>query len=177
MKKALILHGWFGKPSECWYPNIKKHLEDKGYIVHIPQLSDPEKPTLHDWTNCALKDFTIDSDTTIIGHSLGCALALKLVENSNCKIDTLITVSGWDYWDLTPEHETFFADKFNYEKIINNSQHRYAFHSTNDPYVTIFVAEEYSKRIKGNFIKIENGGHLGESDKIYEFPELAKILN
>lgn len=176
MKKLLILHCWWGTPEKNWYQYLKEKAQELGYEVSVPQLEDKEKPTLEDWTRSALKDFVIDENTSIVGHSLGSVLGLKLIQNTNIKIDKLVLVSGWDFWDLTPEHKTFFDIPVDHEKIIENSKKVTVVHSSNDPYVALYQAEKMSKRLRGEIIKIENGGHLQASDGFQEFPQLVEVL-
>ncbi len=177
MKKLLILHGWLDTPDDHWFPYLKRVCQAKGYEVHVPLLKDHAKPTLSDWFGSVLDDFTLDSETSIVGHSLGAVFAMKLVENSNVKIDQLVLVSGWDAWDLTPEQATFFETLIDHEKIIKNCRKITVVHSTNDPYFTIYHAAEMAKRFNANFIKIENGGHLRKQDGFEEFPQLAALFN
>jgi len=176
MKKVLILHGWFATPDDHWYKDLAVKLEKDGYKVTIPELKDKDFPTLNSWKKCATENFIFDRDTTIIGHSLGASLALNILQNLESPIDRLITVSGWDYWDLTPEHETFFPRKFDYEKIIGNTQERFAIHSDCDPYVTEFIAGEYAKRIDAKFIIVPGAKHFIKEDGADPIDEIVKIM-
>lgn len=176
MKKLLIAHGWFGTPADNWYPYLKEVAKKLGYEVHIPQLKDKDNPTLDSWTTSIQDEFVIDEETSIVGHSLGAVLALKLLQNSSIKIDRLLLVSGWDFWDLTPEHKTFFDVPVDHEKVIVNSTRISVVHSTNDPYITVYQAEEMSKRLKADFHKVENGGHLQATDGFSTFPLLVDLI-
>lgn len=176
MKKALLLHGWFNTPQDGWYPWLKKELEEKGYKVFVPQLKDKDRPTLATWTKCALKAVKLDEDTTIIGHSLGGVLGLKLVENCKKKVAKLITIAGWDYWDRTPEHVTFLKKLINSEKIIKNSKKRIVIHSNNDPYVTEFVAREYAKRIDAKFVLMKGKKHFSKADGVLKIPNILEFI-
>jgi len=177
MRKALILHAWYATPENHWYQELKTELEKLNFQVTIPELQDKDKPTLKDWTKCALKHFELDKETIIISHSLGSALALNLVEGSKVRIDKLITVAGWDYWDLTPEHESFLNKRFDYEKIIKNSGGRYVIHSDCDPYVTEFIAREYSTRIGADFILVPGAKHFAKEDGITPISQILEILH
>lgn len=126
--------------------------------------------------NCANPNDNIDTEDIVIGHSLGAVFALRVAERSKVKIGHLILVSGWDFWDLTPEFVTFFNPLMEHEKIINNCQKITVVHSSNDPFVTIFQAGEMSKRLNAGFVRIENGGHLTSTDGYNEFPKLLDII-
>jgi predicted alpha/beta hydrolase family esterase len=176
MKKLLILHSWFGTPKDNWNEYLKANAINKGYEVFIPLLVNNEKPTLSDWISSALMSFQLNSDTSIVGHSLGAVLAMKLVQNSLIKIDHLILVAGWDFWDLTLEHKTFFDAPIDHAKIASNAAKITVMTSTNDPYTTLYHAKEMAKRLGADIVTIENGGHLQAKDGFEEFPVLAEVL-
>jgi len=177
MKKVLILHAWFATPTDHFYPWVKDKLEDKGFKVIVPQLKDKDKPTLKDWKRSVSKACKIDKDTIVIGHSLGSVLALKIAESLDVKIRSLILVAGWDYWDLTPEHKTFFAKPVNHKKIINHAGKIIVIHADNDPYVTAWQAGEFAKRLKAIFILLKNKGHFTKDDGITKLPEVVKAAS
>jgi predicted alpha/beta hydrolase family esterase len=177
MKNLLILHGWFGNPEINWYKSLKTNMEKNGYKVALPQLPNSNKPNLEEWTKEVTKsDFELNNESIIIGHSLGAIFALKLIQNSKVKINHLIIVSGWDFWDLTPEHKSFFELPVDHKRIIENCEKITVIHSTNDPYVTIAQANEMANRLKANFIEIKNGGHLTDKEGFNSFPQLENYL-
>lgn len=47
-KRALIVHGWEGYPEEGWFPWLKQQLEEKDFIVTVPQMPHPDIPTIDD---------------------------------------------------------------------------------------------------------------------------------
>ncbi|MBU0976273.1 MAG: alpha/beta hydrolase [Patescibacteria group bacterium] len=171
-KKVLLLHAWYATPDSHWYPWIRDELVKKGYEVSIPKLKDNEKPILSRWTKSALRENSLDEGTIMIGHSLGAVLALRLVENSTAKVAGLITVSGWDFWSLVPEHKTFFENPIEHKQIIKNASKRIVIHSDNDPYFTEYTAHEFSKRMKAKWMMLKGRGHFTKDSGVVEFPEL-----
>ena len=146
MIKALILQGWYQKTNSCWYQWLKKELEKKEYKVYLSDL-----PTIHtdlpDWEQ--IQDFivktnTIDKDTTIIGHSLGCLMVLRLAEKYS--YTKMFLVSGWDFNDLTPNHQLFWKKPLDHSKIENNVKSIVCIGSDNDPYFTFFTTEEITSQ-------------------------------
>ena len=51
MKNAIVIHGTEGYPEENWFPWLKKELEQKDYIVSVPQISVT--------TSCSSKNFRV----------------------------------------------------------------------------------------------------------------------
>lgn len=176
MKSALILQGWYQKPESNWYPWLKSKLEEKNYTVYVPDL-----PTIHtdlpDWNKIKetiLSKYNIKKISVVIGHSLGCLMALKLAEEYN--FEKLVLVSGWDFNDLTEEHKLFWENPTNHSEIIKNAGEIYCISSDNDPYFTYFTNEEMSNRLQGKAIKVKGAGHFTEKFGIKELPEILKLV-
>ncbi len=177
MKKALILVGWFNNPEDEWYPWLKDELEKKKYEVYLPDLptQNTKFPSLIKQITFVEKLLDIDKDTVIIGHSLGAVLALRLAEKH--EYQKMFLVAGWDFDDLTAEHELFWPNKINHKKIKKNVKDIYCLSSDNDPYTTAFTAEEMSKRLGGKFILIKGAGHFSEKyGGITKIPQLLSYL-
>lgn len=175
MKKALILHCWFGKPEDNWYPWVKTELEKKSYEVEVPELPtmNTDKPNLK-----AMMDTVgskVDKDMVVIGHSLGALLGMRIAEKQKFKL--LVLVSGWDFNDLTKEHASFWEKPFDHQKIIENVNKIGVIHSDDDPYITAFQAEEMAKRLRAKFSLIKGGGHLTAKDGITRLPEILEWIN
>lgn len=175
-KKVLILHAWYSTPEKNWYPWLKRELEKKNYTVYLPLLPtmDTDRPDMKQQLEFIQKIAPIDEDTTIIGHSLGCLLAMRLAENIPYK--KMILVAGWDFDDLSVEHVSFWPNKINHKNIKSNVKEIYCFSSDNDPYITAFQAEKMSKRLGGTFILINGAGHFTTKDKASEMPQLLQYL-
>ncbi|MDD3647015.1 MAG: alpha/beta fold hydrolase [Candidatus Dojkabacteria bacterium] len=171
-KKILLLHAWFATPDSHWYPWLRDELTKRGYEVAVPFLRDNEKPTLASWMRSALRNHKLDKNTLVIGHSLGAVLALRLVEQTRTKIAGLITVSGWDFWSLVPEHRTFFKNNIDHKRIIARTSKRTVIHADDDPYFTEYTAREFAKRIKANCIILKKKGHFTKDSGVIRFPEL-----
>ena len=176
MKNALILQGWYQKPTSNWYPWLKKELEKKGYTVIVPDL-----PTIHtdapDWAEIkkTILDLDIiDNETLIVGHSLGCLMALKIAEEY--KYNKMILVAGWDFNDLTVEHQSFWEQPIKHKKITNHVKNIICIASDNDPYFTWCTNEEMSRRLNAKPILVQNAGHFTEEFGIKEIPEILKLI-
>jgi hypothetical protein len=174
MKHALILHAWYNKPENHWYPWLKKELETKGYEVNAPELPtmNTDLPDLNQQLKTVEK--LITKDTVVIGHSLGCLLAMRLAEKHTYQ--KMILVAGWDFNDLTVEHRLFWPDPMNHDAIKKHVKEIYVVSSDNDPYITAFLAEEMSKRLDGKFILIKGAGHFTKDYGITQIPEILHYI-
>ncbi|MDG4861939.1 alpha/beta hydrolase [Streptomyces sp. T-3] len=80
----LLLHGWQNhRPADHWQHWLADRLASLGQTVDYPQLPDPDHPDLDRW----LAELTTRLDalrgaarTTVICHSLACALWLHAVD-------------------------------------------------------------------------------------------------
>jgi len=177
MKKALILHGWYQKPEDNWYPWLGHELEKKGYGVLVPPLPtmDTDLPDMEAQLYKIWEILKVEKDTAVIGHSLGCVLALRLAEKKI--FHRMILVAGWDFDDLAKEHRSFWQNKINHEAIKQNVKEIFVFSSDNDPFITAFQAEEMSKRLNGKFILVKGAGHFSkELNKVTKIPEVLQVF-
>jgi len=140
MKKVIIIHCWEGYPNYCWYPNAKKELEDKGYEVIVPEMTETNLPKFNDWLSELRKVVgKPNKDLYLIGHSLGCITILRYLEGlkEDEKIGGVILVAGFtDNLDFK-EIKSFFEAPIDFEKIKNHCSNFVAIHSDNDPYVSL----------------------------------------
>ncbi len=176
MPKALIFTGWYSKPTDNWYGWLKTELEAKGYEVSIPELPTilTDKPDLKQILAYLFSNFEITPDTSLIGHSLGCLVAYRLAEQK--QVNTILTVSGWDFNDLTEEHSLFWDNALDHQKIIENSKKIICVSSDSDPYYTAATTIDMAKRFKGESLILNYGGHFGSKDNISQIPELLNYL-
>lgn len=176
MKNALILHAWHSKTEDNWYPWLKTKLEEKNYQVFTPKIPtfDSNNPQLEISMDFIKKNYLIDKETIIIGHSLGCLLAMRLAEKYQYK--KMILVAGWDFDDLTKGHKSFWSNKIDHKKIKLNVMEIYCITSDNDPYVTLFQAQEMSKRLGAQCIVIKKGGHFTTAEKTKQIAQLLPLI-
>ena len=176
MKNALLLQSWYSKITDNWYSWLKLELQKKGYktnFIDIPEMRNdvPNMAKIIEF----IKSFNVvDQDTTIVGHSLGCLLAMRLGEEFS--FYKMILVSGWDFDELTEGHALFWKNKINHEKIKNHVKKIYVVHSDTDPYITACTAKDMSKRLGAKFILVNKGGHLTSKDGFIKLPQLIKII-
>jgi predicted alpha/beta hydrolase family esterase len=177
-KKALILHCWYGHPEDNWYPWLQSELKKKGYEVWVPKLPtlDTDSPDMEAMIKLILDTGFVDTETIIIGHSLGAVLTLRLAERIKFKMGVL--VAGWDYNDLSKEHQSFWPNMLDHQLIVSNVSRWYAVISENDPYMTSFQTQEMMKRLSGEWTMVGKKGHfLAKDDKVVEIPELLKYFD
>ena len=79
--KFVIIHGAYGNPSENWIPWLRESLEKLGEVI-VPEFPTPEGQSLENWRNVFDSS---DENTILIGHSLGPAFILDILERNKAK--------------------------------------------------------------------------------------------
>jgi len=183
MTKFFIVHGSYGNPEENWFPWLKKELESLGHIVYVPKFPTPENQNLENWVKIFEKyKNEIDKETILIGHSLGPAFILSILEKINIKnkVKACFFVSGFLNLLGNPTfdsvNKTFVQKKFNWKKIKENCGKFYIIHSDNDPYVPMKEAVNLAEKLGTVVILIEKAGHFNESSGFKKFDFLLEMI-
>lgn len=177
-KNLIIIHGAYGNPNENWFPWLKGELENLNIEVFVPKFPTPLGQSLQSW-NTLFKPFEkhLSEKTILVGHSLGPAFILNLLERIEVKISAsffIVPFTGLLGLRQFDSINFSFTDReFNWEKIRKHCLKFYVYHSDNDPYVpeskSKFVAEKINAL---KCVVIKGGGHLGTSSGFTEFPLL-----
>lgn len=183
MTNIFIIHGSYGSPNENWIPWLKSELEKLNCKVFVPRFPTPENQTLENW----LKIFNkyknyLKKNSILVGHSLGPAFILNILERTNKSIKAAFFVSGFIDLLNNPNfdkiNKTFVDKKFDWIKIKRNCKKFYLFHSDNDPYVPLKKAKRLAKKLDIQIIIIKNAGHFNEDAGYTKFDLLLdKIKN
>jgi uncharacterized protein len=185
MKNVLVLHGNGNKPEDSWYLWIAAQLEKEGYQSWVPQLPDAGKPNTQKNIEFikANKDFPVNSETVIIGHSSGVVLALYLIQSlpSNVTIDSAYCIASFSE-DLHYEgvhHEELFLEPIDFEKMKQHCGKFVYIHSDDDPYCPLEQAKYLSEKTNGELIILPGQKHFSTftaGPQYKEFPKLLEIV-
>lgn len=179
--KAILVHGSCGNPEENWFPWLKKELEKKGWEVLVPQFPTPEKQSLGSW----LKIFEnyekhLGPDTILIGHSIGSAFILSVLEMSEKPVGSCFLVAGFTgklgSKRFDPMNKTFAEKEFDWKKIRKNCKRFVVFCSDNDPYVPGEKSGELADKLGADFILVKGAGHFNTEAGYSKFELLLKKI-
>jgi leucyl-tRNA synthetase len=90
--KIVFLHGRNGSSKNYFYPWLKKELEKTGAKVFFPDLPNTNEPNDEEQADYVIKNILIDENTTIMTHSFGGIVAMRILERG-IKIKGLIQFS------------------------------------------------------------------------------------
>ncbi|HUW22228.1 MAG TPA: alpha/beta fold hydrolase [Candidatus Bathyarchaeia archaeon] len=176
----LILHGIGGYAGIHWQQWLYDRLIEKGYQVIMPGLPNPDHPDRTKWTKVVRKVIKgVDlKDLVIIGHSLGVVTALDVIEELNCPVKALISVSGFSQ-DYGAELNSYFLKEkeIDFDQINRNLKKAFVSYGDNDPYVPQEILKSLADRLGVKPQVFASGGHLNTDTGYTTFPELLKIIN
>ena len=178
MANIFIIHGIYGHPEENWFPWLKAELEKLGHTVWVPQLPNPENPTLEEWTRAFARyqEFFTPS-TIVVGHSLGVPFLLSVIERNEVRAAFFVAGFASKVNNQFDEAmKTFTQTTFNWERIRRNGKNFYIFHSDNDPYVRIEKAQELASHLGVEVSLIEGASHFNTAAGYTKFEALLDAI-
>ncbi|MFH0969160.1 MAG: alpha/beta hydrolase [Patescibacteria group bacterium] len=181
MQNIFIIHGAYGNPGENWFPWLKNELKKLGENVFIPKFPTPKNQSLENWLNILAKyKQYFNSETIIVGHSIGVGFLLNVIENLKNPIKSAFFISGWVGELNNPKfdeiNKTFVNRNFNWSKIQKNCKKFHVFNSDNDPYVPLELGKSLANYLRTNLIIIKNGGHINSEAEFTKFEYLLEEI-
>ena len=178
---AIIVHGSYGSPDENWFPWLKVELEKSGYEVFVPKFPTPKNQKLGAWMDIFDKyTNSLDQNSILIGHSIGCAFILSVLEKLKIKIKAVFLVAGFlgplgnEFYDTISK--TFTKKEFDWEKIKSNCSRFLIYQADNDPHVPFSKGEEIAEKTQGTLKIIKNAGHFNEKSGYKKFGLLLEDI-
>lgn len=183
MKRVVLVHCWEGYPNYCWYPSVKKDLEEKGYIVSIPVMPETAMPKMSVWVP-TLQDAVgeIDEDLCLVGHSIGCATILRFLESlpTGKRVGAVVLVAGFTDNLGFDEIQSFFDTPFDFQKIKQSAKQFTAIASDNDPFVPLKHAEIFKKELGAQVIIKHNmkhfSGPIDNEESCTRLPDVTEAI-
>jgi hypothetical protein len=172
-----MIHGSFSNPNGNWFPWLKGQLEGLNVKVYAPQFPINEGQSLQNWLSTFGKYMKLlDRDTIMVGHSIGPAFILNILERNEVSIKAAFFVApfigslGIGKFDTV--NKTFMHGDFDWKKITGRCNKFYIYSSDNDPYVPLDKGTFLSRKLNANYKLIKNGGHMNSEAGYKEFPLL-----
>ncbi|MDP2812769.1 MAG: alpha/beta hydrolase [bacterium] len=174
MKNIIIVHGAYGNPEENWIPWLKLELEKLGCNVIAPKFPTPEGQSLENWFKVFREfHYLLTADTIVVGHSLGPAFLLKVIENLDLSIRSAFFVAGFiSHLGLNEFDEinvSFYNKKFDWKKIKKNCNNFHLYYSDNDPYVPVEKSYEIAKNLRIEPKLVAGAGHFNSKSGYTKF--------
>jgi len=165
MKEATIIHLYEGYPEYCWYPRTKQELEKLGFMVHVPQMPEPNLPKLDKWLSTLRETIgKSDKDAYLIGHSIGAVTILRHLEglSEDEKVGGVVLVAGFTDDMGYKVFSNFFTEPLRFEEIRNKAKHFTVIVSDDDPYIDMKYGYELSRELNGELIVKKGMKHMSQ---------------
>ncbi len=175
--KVIIIHGAYGTSKENWFPWLEMKLKNDGVKVYIPKFPTPEGQTLDNWMKVFNKYLNIlDENTILVGHSLGPAFILNVLERVNKVVKAAFLVAPFVGSLGNPKFDTFTDKKFDWERIKSRCKKFYIYASDNDPYVPLEKSKYLAKKLDAVFRIVSGAGHFNEAAGYIKFELLLEDI-
>lgn len=178
MPTVFLFHGIYGSPDENWFPWLKNKLEKEGCAVYIPHFPTHENLKPEDWWKVFEPyEKYLDEDSIIIGHSLGCAFALKVIERHPVKVGFFVAPAfGKTANEFTPIMAPIADQPFDWQLIRSHCPNSHIFHSDNDSYLPKEKAEELSEHLHCSVTWVKGAGHFNAASGFTKFSLLLSVI-
>ena len=180
MANVFIFHGTEGYPEENWFPWLKQKLEHIGHEVIVPQFPTPKGQTLENWFD-VFKNYSewYTHDSILVGHSLGGAFLLRVLEKYDVRIKAAFMVAA--PIGVLPiinfeGDQSFIGKPFDWKGIRDHCGKFFVFHSDNDPYVSLGNGKLLAEKLGTKLLFMPNCGHFNKSAGFTEFEDLFKEI-
>ena len=181
--RVIVLHGAHGGPETNWFPWLHAALNAEGIEVLRPRFPTPQGQSLAAWLetyDAAVRPLP-PAPTILVGHSLGAALALRLVERAAEPCAGLFLAAGFVGALGLPEYDTinesFFAGLFDWAGIRERKGSACrCWAGDDDPYVPLSRSQDVADRLKAPLEIVPGGGHLNSETGFDTFPQLRDAI-
>lgn len=177
MNTVFLIHGAYSTPTTNWFPWLREQLIKEGNLCFAPAFPTPHNQSLATW-QATFKPFLkyVTQDTIFVGHSLGCAFILNVLEQLKQPVTAAYFVAGFMEPLGNPKFDTinatFYDKTFDWAAIKNSCRRFHVFHADNDPYVSLEIGRGLAMHLGVSVDIIKGAEHFN----IKTFPQLLKKI-
>ncbi|MBA2727795.1 MAG: alpha/beta hydrolase [Parachlamydiaceae bacterium] len=174
---AILIHGNGGcKPTDNWFPYLKRELEKVGIKTEAPQFPDADLARASYWIPFLKDVLKADDKTIIVGHSSGAIAAMRFAEKNQILGSVLV---GAYHTDLGIENEKlsgYFDTLWDWNAIKKNQKWIVQFAGVNDPWIPIDEARYIHAKLNTDYHESMDQGHFGGDYYKETFPEAFEAI-
>ena len=181
--RVIILHGARGGPDTNWFPWLQTALEAEGIEVLRPRFPTPEGQSLPAWLR--IYDSAVEAlppaPTILVGHSLGCAFTLRVIERRKSPLAGVFLAAGFigalNLADYDTINRSFFATHFDWPAIrARKGPASHCWAGADDPYFPPSRSQEIATGLDAPLDIIPGGGHLNDESNFKTFPQMRDAI-
>ncbi|MFT7557655.1 MAG: putative alpha/beta hydrolase family esterase [Planctomycetota bacterium] len=178
---AFIIHDAYTNPQSHWYPWLASALQEKGYTVITPKFPTPEGQSLDYWRNTLDNHReSIHKNTIFIGHGIGCAFILRVIEKLTHPIRDIFLVAPYTtalgHGGFDTINSTFLEEPFSWVAIRERIRSCTVIYSDSDQYVKEELSLNIANVIPTKLDQVPGAGHFDSPSSYTQFPLLLKYI-
>lgn len=175
--RAILIHGnGDSKPTDNWFPYLKKELEKLGIQVDASQFPDAQLARASYWLPFLENELKADKNTIIVGHSSGAIAAMRYAETHQILGSALVGTYYTDLGYQTEKLSGYFDTPWNWDAIKKNQKWIIQFAGANDPWIPIQEAHTVRDLLGTDYYESPDQGHFGGDYYKETFPELLQAI-
>jgi predicted alpha/beta hydrolase family esterase len=178
ISRVIIIHGWGDDPTRGWINWLVVQLKARGIEAIAPVMPNPRRPDFQQWLG-AIADTvgSIDEQTALIGHSLGCFMLLRFLEQyqGSGKLGKLILVAGFAV-PADPAHQERFLPAPDFKLIWARVAKIYNVYSNNDHVVTPGRTRQLNNLLGGELVLDRDKRHFSGLRGIEDLPSVLNLV-
>ncbi|QIW16796.1 esterase [Pasteurellaceae bacterium RH1A] len=175
MPQVYIIHGYTASPDKHWFPWLEAELA-KGQIACTRlAMPDASNPTPQAWQAYLQAHIRLDSQTILVGHSLGCIAALNFLATQTQQPLGCVFVSGFHQaLDTLPELNPF-ADFYQNQPACLPPK-AFAVAALDDEIVPHHYTDALAQHLGADYIRLNTGGHFLDRQGVTELPIVLELI-
>lgn len=178
--RIILIHGYKANSKSHFLPWLRDQLHAKGHEVVVPDLPDAENPDPEAWTKFLVEEVgVLDSETIVLGHSLGAAEALRFLEAAEARSTPKGVVLVSPPWTIRNEKfQGFFMSELDFDVLMWKANNFTIIHSKDDDVIPFDHAQKYADVLHAKLIERNEGeGHFkGEKYQVI-LDELERMIS
>lgn len=184
MKRVFIIHGWGGNSQEAWIPWLKSELEKHQFQVTALDMPNTDHPKIAVWVETLAQAVgEPDTDTYLVGHSVGCQTILRYLESlpGHQVAGGVVLVAGWLTLAGVEDEERPIAEPWlntpiDFQKVKTHARNFVALFSDDDPVVPLENVHVFRDGLDAEINTLHQKGHMAGDDGMTELPEALEAI-
>lgn len=171
-KHVYIIHGYMAKPSDHWFPWLKKRLMASGFDADVLPMPQSDRPRARAWDRfLGQRIARHDEDTFFVAHSLGCISLLRHLDERQDRVGGVVLVSGFsEPLPGLPQLDEFALCQGKLGSIGALAGRRTVIAARDDGIVPYAATQRLAGHLDARLVTVDRGGHFLGSDGFREFP-------
>ena len=177
--RFILVHGYKSSPELNFWPWLGVALRAAGHTVIAPALPEPETPDRDLWTKTLLEAVgPMSNQDIVVGHSLGGASALRLLESAEARTTPHACVLISTPWMILDERfKPFFLSELDYDVLMWRASKFLVIHALDDQIIPLDHANRYASIFHARLVTPATGGHFQGAEYPGILEELLLLAN